>query len=55
MNINDIVNVVSSCGFPIFACIYLARTQGKQLEKLGEIISRNTQIIDELRKQVGKK
>lgn len=52
MAINDITTLITTCGFPIFACIYLAKTQAKQLEKLGEIINRNTKVIDKLREEM---
>lgn len=52
MVINDITTLITTCGFPIFACVYLAKTQAKQLEKLGEIINRNTKVIDKLREEM---
>ena len=48
MNFNEIINAISSCGFPIFACIYLAKSQAKQIEKLSVIISKNTDAINKL-------
>jgi hypothetical protein len=51
MVINDIVSLISTCGFPIFACVYLAKTQAKQIEKLSDVIERNTEAIKELSKR----
>ena len=45
---NDVINLISSCGFPIFACIYLVKNQSKQIEKLSEIIKDNTKAIEKL-------
>ena len=54
MTMNDIITIISTCGFPIFACVYLARTQAKELEKLGELIANNTKAINELKERVKK-
>lgn len=48
MNFNEIISAISSCGFPIFACVYLAKSQAKQIEKLSVIISKNTDAINKL-------
>lgn len=52
MIISDITTLVSTCGFPIFACIYLVKSQGKQLEKLAEMINKNTNAIEKLCREV---
>ena len=54
MTINDVISVISTCGFPIFACVYLARSQAKQLEKLSEVVNQNTQAIRDLTKRGSK-
>ena len=48
MTLNDVINAISSCGFPIFACVYLAKSQAKQIERLSVIISKNTDAINKL-------
>lgn len=42
---NDIITIISQVGFPIGACIYLAISQAK-------IIDRNTQAINALAKVI---
>ena len=51
---NDIVTMISTCGFPIFACIWLAKTQAKQIEKLTAIIQENTNVLNAIRKELKK-
>jgi len=42
---NDFITIISQVGFPIAACIYLAISQSK-------IIDRNTKAITELTKAI---
>lgn len=42
---NEIVNVISNVGFPIAACIYVVRVQGKQIKYLSQVVRENTEVI----------
>lgn len=53
-DMNDIVSMISSCGFPVFACIWLAKTQAKQIEKLTAIIQENTNVLSAIREELKK-
>lgn len=44
----DIVNLIGSVGFPIAACIYMAVTQTKTVDKLRESVDNNTRIMERL-------
>lgn len=48
MTINEIINAIGSCGFPIFACVYLVKSFSKQIEELTQVINRNTNVIEKL-------
>lgn len=45
---NEIVNIISNVGFPIAACIYVVRIQGKQIKYLTQVVRENTEVIREL-------
>jgi hypothetical protein len=54
-NMNDIVNLISTCGFPIACCVFMLYQNSKQdqyfmeqQEKLRESIENNTRTINEL-------
>lgn len=42
---NEIVNIISNVGFPIAACIYVVRVQGKQIKYLSQVVRENTEVI----------
>ena len=44
---NEIVNIISNVGFPIAACIYVVRIQGKQIKYLTQVVRENTEVIRE--------
>ena len=53
--VNDIVNAISTVGFPIALCVFLVWQNSKQdayyrdvIEKLRETVERNTNSITEL-------
>ena len=48
MDLTTILQVISNVGFPIGACIYLAYSN----EKLRETIGENTKIINELKTMI---
>lgn len=61
MELNDIVSLISSLGFPIVACIALFWQNNKQeerhrdeMEKVTESINNNTTAIIELTNKLGK-
>lgn len=55
MELTDIITFVSNVGFPILACIYLARSNQKlndqhkvEMDELRKSIQQNTRAIDAL-------
>lgn len=42
----EILNAISSVGFPIIACAYMAVTNTKLTEKLSELVSQTAVAID---------
>lgn len=45
---NEIINAISTVGFPIFMCIMIYQNQTKQLNEITKAISNNTNAITEL-------
>lgn len=45
---NDVINIVSNVGFPIFACVYVVKVMGKQISDLTEVVNNNTHMIEKL-------
>lgn len=48
MTWNDIVQLISSVGFPIVACVYLAYTNNATLDKFRESLDANTDLLQQL-------
>lgn len=48
MDLNTIVNLVGSVGFPIVCCIVMFKIYREDLEKMREAINNNTQVIQSL-------
>lgn len=48
MEVNDIMTIISTLGFPIAACIWMAYYQNTTLQKLTEVIQKNTEMLKEL-------
>lgn len=55
MELTDIITFVSNVGFPILACVYLARSNQKlndqhkvEMDELRKSINQNTRAIDAL-------
>lgn len=42
---NDLVNFISSVGFPIVMCVYLTFTVNKTLEDVRNTLNANTRVI----------
>lgn len=49
MDINAIISLIGSLGFPIVACIYLAKTGEKQTEAHKEEMDKVSEAINEMR------
>ncbi len=45
---NEIVSIISNVGFPIAACVYVVRIQGKQIKYLTQVVRENTEVIRDL-------
>ena len=50
---NEIINAISTVGFPIFMCIMIYNNQTKQLNDITKAITNNTNAISELSKKLG--
>ena len=48
MEVNDIITIISTLGFPIAACIWMAYYQSTTMAKLTQVIQENTQFLKEL-------
>ena len=44
----DIISIISTVGFPIFACIYMARFMRADMQKLVEVVDKMADSIDKL-------
>ena len=53
MNIEVIVQLIGSVGFPIACCIYLINTMSKKLEQLTEVINNNNLIMQKMIDKIG--
>ena len=49
---NDLVNFISSVGFPIVMCVYLTFTVNKTLEDVRNTLSANTHVIKKILKKI---
>lgn len=50
---NEIINAISTVGFPIFMCIMIYNNQTKQLNEITKAITNNTDAISELSNKLG--
>lgn len=50
---NEIANLISTVGFPIFMCVMIYSNQTKQLNEITKAITNNTNAIIELSKKLG--
>ena len=50
---NEVINAISTVGFPIFMCIMIYQNQTKQLNEITKAITNNTNAISELSKKLG--
>lgn len=52
MDIQAIVNIISTVGFPIAVCIYLLYDSGETKNKLSDLIQNNTEAMTKLQETV---
>lgn len=50
---NELINAISTVGFPIFMCVMVYQNQTKQLNEITKAITNNTNAISELSKKLG--
>lgn len=50
---NELINAISTVGFPIFMCVMIYQNQTKQLNEITKAITNNTNAISELSKKLG--
>ena len=48
MNVNDIVTIISTVGFPIVCCVVMFKIYREDLKKMQESINNNTMVIQKL-------
>ena len=48
----EIINVISTVGFPIFACIYMARFMRADMQKLVEVVDKMADSIERLNERL---
>ena len=46
---NELIDFISSVGFPIAACIYMARIMRAEMQELTKVISHVGEAIDDLK------
>lgn len=49
---NEIVNIISTVGFPITACIFLWKQQEKTMSFFQKTLSKQTQLIESIDKRL---
>lgn len=49
---NNLINFISSVGFPIAMCVYLTFTVNKTLEDVRNTLSANTHVIKKILKKI---
>ena len=50
---NEVINAISTVGFPIFMCIMIYNNQTKQLNEITKAITNNTNAIRKKKKKLG--
>lgn len=45
---NDFINIISSVGFPIACCAWMAYYGRRTLERLTDVISKNTVAVEKM-------
>lgn len=49
---DDIINVISTVGFPIFACIYMAKFMRTDVQELIKVVDKMSDAIDRLNERL---
>ena len=49
---DEIINLISQVGFPIFACIYMARFMRADMQKLVDVVEKMSDTIDKLNERL---
>lgn len=49
---DEIVKVISQVGFPIFACVYMARFMRADMQKLVEVVDKMADSIERLNERL---
>lgn len=52
MDINAITDIITSVGFPIAACCYLAWDRTHMMKEFNEKLSENTRVIESLKQLI---
>lgn len=52
MDINTITNIITSVGFPIAACCYLAWDRTHMMKEFNEKLAENTRVIESLKQLI---
>lgn len=52
MDINAITGIITSVGFPIAACCYLAWDRTHMMKEFNEKLSENTRVIESLKQLI---
>lgn len=48
----EMISIISQVGFPIFACIYMARFMRADMQKLVEVVDKMADSIDKLNERL---
>lgn len=46
MEFNELTSLIGSYGFPIIMCLVMMKNNNKTVEKFGDILRQNTEILD---------
>lgn len=52
MNLNEILTAITTVGFPIIACVYMAYVYNKINAKLFEVVETNTEVLAEVKEEM---
>lgn len=52
MTLNEIITAITTVGFPIVACVYMAYVYNKINTKLFEVVETNTEALAEVKEEM---
>ena len=52
MNVTDILNAITTIGFPIVACVYMAYIYNRINAKLFEVVEKNTEALSDVKEEL---